>query len=60
MLSDRRPFYGPPPPVPDWMVMIVDTVAESMELGWFCTDLCDHAAGTYQCEQRDGGDHEAT
>lgn len=49
-MTDVRPFYGPPPPIPDWMVMIVDTVAESMELGWFCTDLCDHASGVYQCE----------
>lgn len=55
MLS--RPIYGPPPPVPDWMVMIVDTVAEGMMLGWFCTDLCDHAAGVYQCEHSDGGDN---
>ena len=35
--------------------MIVDTVAESMELGWFCTDLCDHAAGIYQCERLNHG-----
>jgi hypothetical protein len=24
------------------------------DTGWFCTDLCDHAAGAYYCERNDG------
>jgi hypothetical protein len=57
MSDNRRPFYGPPPPLPDWMRFVVDTVVESMELGW-CEQLDGPGSPQWEAECDEFGCHE--